>query len=172
MMEGWARHTDPLFVGYNVPRMSPERRRGFFERFRPPEAISLAGIVDGQLVAHIVLRGLDQEPQAADLGISMDPGKIGQGIGTELLRLTLGYAARVHQLAAVTLDVAAYNERALRAYRKAGFEEISRRWIAYETPVDLASIVGDPANSRLREHIRIDTGYMISLVHMRATTKK
>lgn len=171
-MERWARHREPLFEAYNVPPMDEQRRRGFFERFAEGDTISLAGEAQGRLVAHIVLRQGGQAAGTADLGVSMDPAWMGRGIGTELLRLTLRAAGARYGLRWVELDVASYNERALRAYVKAGFSETGRRWVSYETPLDLQALAADPSHEWLREHVRIDSGYMISLVHMRAPTKE
>lgn len=51
----------------------------------------------------------------------------GQGYGTETTRLLLDYAFTACGLHNVMLKVHAFNERAIRAYRRAGFEEIGRR---------------------------------------------
>ena len=168
-MQRWARHTDPLFATYNVPKLSAAQSRAFFERIAGPGTISFAGETGGHMAAHIVLRHVDLAGGSADLGIAMDPAWTGRGLGTEFLRLTLAEAA-LRGLARVELDVASYNERAMRAYRKAGFRETERRWMRYETPVDFRALLADPANAWLAAHVRIDTGYMISLVHMCAGT--
>ena len=168
-MQRWTRHTDPLFATYNVPKLTSEQSRAFFDRIAGPDTISFGGESAGRLVAHIVLRHIDPAAASAELGIAMDPAWTGRGIGTQLLRLTLAEAAR-RGLRRIELDVASYNERAMRAYRKAGFRETGRRWLSYETPVDFRALLAEPANAWLAPHVRIDTGYMISLVHMCAAT--
>ena len=168
-MQGWARHTDQLFATYNVPKLTGAQSRAFFERIAGPGTISFAGEAGGLLVAHIVLRHVDPAAGYADLGIAMDPAWTGRGLGTSLLRLTLAEAARLG-LTRIELDVASYNERAMRAYRKAGFRETGRRWMRYETPVNFRALLAEPGNAWLADHVRIDTGYMISLVHMCAST--
>jgi len=50
----------------------------------------------------------------------------GRGYGTEATRLVLGYAFGRLNLHSVRLTVRAYNERAIAAYRRAGFREIGR----------------------------------------------
>lgn len=63
-----------------------------------------------------------------------DPTCWGRGFGTEATSLILGYAFEVLQLHRVDLCVLAYNQRAIRAYTKAGFvqEGIEREgvWLA------------------------------------------
>ena len=51
----------------------------------------------------------------------------GKGYGTEATRLTLGYAFGTLGLHNVTLSVHADNERAIRAYTRAGFQVVGRR---------------------------------------------
>jgi diamine N-acetyltransferase len=51
----------------------------------------------------------------------------GKGYGTAVTRLVLDYAFTVENLHNVVLDTAAHNERAIRAYTRAGFRIIGRR---------------------------------------------
>lgn len=172
-MRQWERHADPLFQTYNVPRLTPEQQETFWRYWTgKPGTVSLAGEFEGRFIAHILLRDLDPEAKTADLGISLDPAYVGQGLGTELLRLTQRFALQSFGLNQLTLDVFAYNRRALRAYLSAGFEEIDRRWIQSETPVDFRALLQMPENAWMREFVRIDSGYMMVLVRMSAQTKK
>jgi len=166
-MQSWQRHTDPLFVPYNVPVLSGDQEETFWRYWtEKPKTISLAGVVDGRFIAHILLRDHDPVAGCADLGISLDPGFIGKGLGTELLRLTRDFAYETLGIERITLDVAAWNKRAIRAYVKAGFVETGRRWIDWDTPVDFRTLLEGPGNEWLWEHVRIDTGYTIVLVRM------
>jgi RimJ/RimL family protein N-acetyltransferase len=56
---------------------------------------------------------------------------LGQGYGTEAVLLTLRYGFRGLNLHRIQLGVYAYNERAIRCYRKTGFREEGRRREAY-----------------------------------------
>lgn len=51
----------------------------------------------------------------------------GKGYGTETTKLVLDYAFNILNLHNVMLKVLAYNEAGIRAYKKAGFQEIGRR---------------------------------------------
>lgn len=166
-MQSWQRHTDPLFVPYNVPELSSDQEETFWRYWTgKPETISLAGVMDGRFIAHILLREHDARERSADLGISLDPAYIGRGLGTELLLLTREFAFEEYGIERITLDVAAWNVRALRAYEKAGFVEVERRWMDWDTPVDFRALLDRPGNEWLWEHVRIDTGYTIVLVRM------
>lgn len=166
-MTRWQRHTDPLLVPYNVPPLAQDQEEQFWEYWTSkPSTVSLAGEMDGRLIAHVLLRAVDLHASSADLGISMDPACIGAGIGTKLLQLTRTYAGQELGIRTITLDVAAWNRRALRAYEKAGFQEIGRRWVQWDTPVDLRALLAQAGNEWLAEFVRIDTGYTIVEVRM------
>jgi RimJ/RimL family protein N-acetyltransferase len=73
-----------------------------------------------RLVGHLRLRTSADDPAAAELGIMLDPGVIGRGLGRRILRQFAGYCVQ-YGLRRLTLEVVATNERAVRAYRAAGF---------------------------------------------------
>jgi RimJ/RimL family protein N-acetyltransferase len=60
--------------------------------------------------------------EGAELSIWLGKGHRDAGKGTEALRLALGYAFSELRLHKVYLRVLAYNERAVRAYQKVGFQ--------------------------------------------------
>jgi RimJ/RimL family protein N-acetyltransferase len=74
------------------------------------------------------LRDIDRGHRKADLGISIGESDCwGKGYGTEATRLVLDYAFTMLGLHNVFLRVFAFNDRAIRAYLRAGFREIGRR---------------------------------------------
>jgi RimJ/RimL family protein N-acetyltransferase len=62
----------------------------------------------------------------ADFGIFLGERR-DQGLGTEATRFTLDWGFTVLGLHNIMLSVAAWNERAIRMYAKAGFRELGRR---------------------------------------------
>ncbi len=65
--------------------------------------------------------------QNGHLGISIfDREFWGKGYGTEAVRLTVDYGLRFLNLHTIQLNTSSFNERALGAYRKAGFKEMGR----------------------------------------------
>lgn len=79
-------------------------------------------------IGWVVLRGMDLTKGTAELGIKLGRKDYwGQGYGTEAIALMLDYGFTVLGLHNVLLTTYAYNERALRSYRKLGFREIGRR---------------------------------------------
>lgn len=75
-----------------------------------------------QLIGEIRLDRVDLTDRRASLAIGIvDPRALGQGYGTEAIRLVLGYAFQDLGLHRVSVRVLAYNGRAIRAYEKCGF---------------------------------------------------
>jgi RimJ/RimL family protein N-acetyltransferase len=60
------------------------------------------------------------------LGLGMRPDLTGRGLAQPFIRAGLEYARREWQPRTFRLWVAGWNERALRAYRRAGFHEVRR----------------------------------------------
>jgi RimJ/RimL family protein N-acetyltransferase len=73
------------------------------------------------------LHGIDHKNRVAVFGIVIGEKECwGKGYGTETTRLVLDYAFTCLGLHAVRLNVYAYNERGIRAYKRAGFKEAGR----------------------------------------------
>jgi RimJ/RimL family protein N-acetyltransferase len=83
--------------------------------------------VAGQLVGACGLSNFNPTALTCELGIGIgDKAYWGQGYGRECVRLLVEYAFRYRNLRKVWLWVHAANERAIRAYRAAGFVEEGR----------------------------------------------
>lgn len=77
-------------------------------------------------VGRTALKSIDHRHGTATFSIFVADGR-GRGVGTEATRLTLDWAFNHLGLHNVMLEVDAWNDRAIRAYEKAGFQPIGRR---------------------------------------------
>jgi diamine N-acetyltransferase len=77
-------------------------------------------------VGTTALMNIDHHNGRARFGILLGDRR-GNGIGTEATRLTLDWAFTMLSLRNVLLEVLPWNERAIRAYEKAGFRRIGAR---------------------------------------------
>lgn len=81
-----------------------------------------------RLIGVCDIRRIDYVRGTAEMGIEIgEPDCWGKGYGTEAVILMLDYAFNGLHLHNMMLDTSSFNERAIRAYLKAGFREIGRR---------------------------------------------
>lgn len=66
------------------------------------------------------------EGTAVEIGLGMRPDLTGQGHGLAFVRCGLAFARARYQPTAIVLHVAAFNQRAIRVYERAGFVAVSR----------------------------------------------
>lgn len=153
----WGIHTDPLFRHFNLPRLS----RGVADQMwaflagAPEERRPFAGLLGERVVASLIVRELDREQGIGELGIILDPARIGRGLGRRIL------AAFVSVLAAegyrrLQLEVAGYNERAIASYRAAGFVALDEYWTEPEPGMDVAALLEGPAADAVSPNVRLD----------------
>jgi RimJ/RimL family protein N-acetyltransferase len=93
-----------------------------------PSAVAFAihDASDGELVGTCSLEGIDHNFLRADFGIFLGQRR-GTGIGSAATRLVLDWAFTMLGLRNVMLESYEFNEPAIRAYKRAGFQEIGRR---------------------------------------------
>jgi len=91
-----------------------------------PDRAWFAVEVDGELVGICGLHGIDHYHGIGDLGIRLGKEYWGKGFGQDACRTIVEYAFRHLNLHKVGLEVLADDERAVGAYRAAGFVEEGR----------------------------------------------
>ena len=121
-----------LLTGDPARPLTPEGIEAVYERFSKagPDHTGFA-IYERATLRPIGTAGLvaiNPAHRTAELGIGIGEHDCwGKGYGTEATRLLLDYAFTMLGLHNVMLRVFSYNERAIRAYQRAGFQEIGRR---------------------------------------------
>ena len=81
-----------------------------------------------ELIGGCGLLNLDHVNRTAEVGIFIgEKSYWNRGYGEEALRLLLDFGFNILNLCNIMLHVYAFNERAIRCYRKIGFREIGRR---------------------------------------------
>ena len=104
------------------PVLNPER---FFEALD----------ADGSLVGFYYF---EEKGDALEIGLGLRPDLTGHGLGLEFFLAGLDLGRRRFRPARLILNVAAFNERAIKVYERAGFRETGRhtrqfdRWGAVE----------------------------------------
>lgn len=85
----------------------------------------------GTFIGHITLHGGQLPHRAAEMAVMIGPDFVGQGFGTRATALMSGYGFRELGLHRISLCVAAFNQRAIRAYEKAGYTQEGRQREVY-----------------------------------------
>jgi len=133
LLESW--WLDPAVAALQSDAVRPGPPGSAVERFRGWSAndgdaavgFSVATVDTGELAGHVTLWGATVRRRSATLGVLMGPAHRGRGLGREAVGLALRYGFLEMNLHRVQLEVWAFNERALRCYRAAGFVEEGRR---------------------------------------------
>jgi len=90
-----------------------------------PESTRLTVEVDGK-IAGLIQFWEETEPKYrhATIDVFLDPAVHGRGVGTEAVRLVMRHVIENRGHHRITIDPAAGNAAAIRAYQKAGFTEV------------------------------------------------
>jgi len=81
----------------------------------------------GKFIGQCLLHHFDHEARSCELGITIgDRDFLNRGYGRDAVRLLVKYAFRLRNIQRVWLTTNASNERAIKAFRAAGFEEEGR----------------------------------------------
>jgi aminoglycoside 6'-N-acetyltransferase len=108
------------------PAYDFERTTAEFLAAEPDEviyAISAEGRLIGAILTH---EESDPEFRHASVDLFLDPAVQGRGLGPDAIRTVLRHLVDVDGHHRVTIDPAADNERAIRAYEKVGFRHVGR----------------------------------------------
>ena len=90
-----------------------------------PESTRLTVEVDGKIMG-LIQFSEETEPKYrhATIDVFLDPAVHGRGVGTEAVRLVMRHVIEDRGHHRITIDPAAGNAAAIRAYQKAGFTEV------------------------------------------------
>ena len=93
---------------------------------------AIVKLENDQVIGTCSLHDIDNIRRTATLGIFIgEDENRSKGYGTEALKLLLDYGFNYFNLNNIMLTVYNFNERAIKAYKKAGFKEFGRRRKAY-----------------------------------------
>ena len=94
-----------------------------------PERFHEALDGEGRLVGNFYF---EQKGDALEIGLGLRPDLTGRGVGQAFFRAGVEYGRELFRPARVILNVAAFNERAIKVYERAGFRETGRHVRSFE----------------------------------------
>jgi RimJ/RimL family protein N-acetyltransferase len=118
------------YLGMSGRFFLPEHEQEWYDHMLRAENIKTFAIIvrDGQrMIGNVSLGSINHQHQIAELGIAIgDRSMWGQGYGTEATRLMTEYGFVFLNLETIYLRLLSMNERAHRAYLRAGYREAGR----------------------------------------------
>ena len=124
--ELWPPYTEPLHSLWNLMRVDLNADYG--GRMSITRYAWAVEDTLGRLIGRISLREVDDYAREARLGISLGAPYVGLGLGTEAMRVFLDYYFGEFGFERMVLDVAAFNQRAVRCYERLGFVYLDSDW--------------------------------------------
>jgi RimJ/RimL family protein N-acetyltransferase len=88
-----------------------------------PERFFAARDADGSLVGHYYF---EQKGDTLEYGLGLRPDLTGRGLGLEFVQAGLEFGRERFHPQRIVLAVAAFNDRAIKVYERAGFRETGR----------------------------------------------
>ncbi len=132
-MENWRLHEDPWFYHYNFDCRTESERSTWLKSKRVLLTRDIFGLFLGDcMIGFISIKNYKWLTRTAEMGISIDLNHVNKGYGSEGLKLYIAYVFKHTFFKRIVLRVVAFNERAIRAYLKAGFEITKKTYISYE----------------------------------------
>jgi RimJ/RimL family protein N-acetyltransferase len=118
-------------LGIGTKPSTLEAEEGWYERATRSDdetGFTIYELATLRPIGNTSLMSINHVHRTADFGILIGEKDCwGKGYGTETARLMLEYGFTSLNLHNIALQAYSFNERGLRAYRKAGFREIGRR---------------------------------------------
>jgi ribosomal-protein-alanine N-acetyltransferase len=83
----------------------------------------------GELVGNLYF---EEKGDALEIGLGLRPDLVGRGLGLDFVRAGVEFGRERFRPARVILNVATFNERAIKVYERAGFREVGRHVRSFE----------------------------------------
>ena len=155
LLDDWPPYNDPTEPLWNLPRRAAYGGDQWGQFFEGSGMRRTWAVEDrsGRLIGRISLRDIDNAKAQARLGITFGAPYIGRGLGTDALGLFLDHYFTDLGFLALLLDVAAPNQRAVRAYERLGFSYIGGDWRQADSRFD-GRILSDPHYAQIHRFFR------------------
>ena len=125
-ISSWGRHENPLLSDYNLPPVSNEEIEEWYRLKTNNRRRIYYSIFDKhhKFIGYMGIKNIRKILGWATLGIALDPNHVGQGYGTKAITTYLKYFFDEMSMNVLFLEVAKFNKRAIKCYKKSGFRII------------------------------------------------
>ena len=133
-LKNWGNFSDPRLIGYNYGNLTDFELRLWYGNINMPNKryFAVRRKEDDRFIGFIGLKNINPILKRAKLGIVFDANYVSLGYGYEAIREIFVIFFEEMKYRTLYLDVNLFNERAIRAYKKAGFKKTSYSREAFE----------------------------------------
>ena len=171
-MRDWGNHENPLFADYNFPKLEDEEIIEWFDIRKNKRRTECFSVVNEEekSIGFITMKKIKRIRKQATLGIAFDPKYMDKGYGTETIIEFLKYFFYKRDMKIMYLQVARYNERAIKCYEKCGFKKIRQ----YEDRLgnQKIHIFKEDKFRDIREHFNLRKGIIYNYFYEMKIDKK
>ncbi|NLJ78506.1 MAG: GNAT family N-acetyltransferase [Tissierellia bacterium] len=128
LITNWGKHDNPLFFDYNLSLSAPGDLEGWYDHkvARGNSRYYSVFNDDSIFIGYIGIKNIRRLWRDAVLGVVFDPNYIDQGYGTDAISAYLDYYFNMLRMRTMYLEVAEFNQRAIKCYQKCGFRIVDR----------------------------------------------
>ncbi|WP_236909643.1 GNAT family N-acetyltransferase [Clostridium sp. Cult3] len=123
LMRDWGTHENPLLFDYNMPPLRDDEIIEWYHYKTMGYNKKYYSVFNehNRFIGYMGIKQIRWILREATLGIVFDPNFINQGYGTEGILTFLDYYFNHMNMKRMYLEVAKFNKRAIRCYKKSGF---------------------------------------------------
>lgn len=166
----WTRNNDYLLHDYDVIIDDEEEEEAFYSlKKRSLFKRYYKAVYKGELIAYIGMKKINYFLRKSELSIVMNPARQNAGFGYKIMKIYLDKYFNEMRYRKISLEVNAFNKRAIRLYEKLGFKRKAYYLDLYNNQ-DINRLSADFLANR--EHFIIDDGdNILSYIYAMELTK-
>ncbi len=170
-MRNWGNHENPLLEDYDFPDMNDHEIKIWYmmKTSNPLDRYFSIKDNDGILIGYMGMKSIKIFRRFSTLGLVLDPAKMNQGYGTEVLEVFLSKYFTEMKMKKMILEVSAFNKRAYRLYEKMGFK---KNYMYKEEFFDQYLNFSDPYYQDEKDSFEIIDGKLYNYIYRMTLTKK
>lgn len=132
-LKSWGSYTEPLLYGYNYNDLNSDQELVWYLTKQIKFRSSYFSInLDSRMIGFIGVKEINKFLKTGKLGIVFDPNFVSQGYGFEVMKIFLDLYFNEMNMRKMTLEVNAWNFRAIKLYEKLGFKKYRENYQVFE----------------------------------------
>ncbi|WP_099203659.1 GNAT family N-acetyltransferase [Miniphocaeibacter massiliensis] len=133
-IKNWGRHNNELLIDYELGNFTKNQLRIWYISKKSGIKNKYFAIYneEDKMIGYLGMKNIALFKRTSTLGIVLDPNYVSKGYGYKSLKLFLNYYFDTLNMKEMDLEVNAFNERALKLYKKIGFKYTAEYYGMFE----------------------------------------